>query len=187
MPVGGFLAFHLWENSTEARGADAYNEMARALHEFPLLLAIELLFILAPLLYHGVYGLFLVADPRREPLGSPYARGWVVLLQRVTGVVVFAFMLFHLWTTRLVQLSEHESLDLFRQVQAALANPWIYAFYVAGILSATSHLASGLWSFSIAWGLTPRPGARRAMAWVSAIVFVGLSWIGLSGIRAFRM
>ena len=88
-------------------------------------------------------------------------------LQRVTGVIVFAFILFHYWTTRLVQLHDHESLDLFRQVQAAVGNPWIYAFYVLGILSATFHLANGIWSFSIVWGLTVSPAAQRRMAYVS--------------------
>ncbi len=82
--------------------------------------------------------------------------------QRVTGIIVFAFILFHYWTTRLVQLQDHESLDLFRQVQAAVANPWIYAFYIAGILSATFHLANGIWSFSIVWGLTVGPGGAAA-------------------------
>jgi succinate dehydrogenase / fumarate reductase cytochrome b subunit len=108
-------------------------------------------------------------------------------LQRATGVVVFAFILFHLWTTRLVQLEEHESLDLFRQVQAAVANPWIYAFYLAGILSATFHFSNGIWSFSIVWGLTIGPKAQRRMLFVSSAVFLVLSSIGVWGIQAFRL
>ena len=187
MPVGAFLAFHLWENSTATRGADAYNRMTQRLQQLPFAVAVEVLFILAPLVYHGVYGLFVIAAPRSDAIASPYARGWMLVLQRATGVVLFAFVLFHLWTTRLVQLSEHESLDLFRQVQAALANPWIYAFYVAGILSATYHLAAGIWTFSIAWGFTVRPRAQRRLGWVSVVVFLALSYLGLSGIRGFRL
>ena len=109
------------------------------------------------------------------------------LLQRVTGVIVFAFILFHLWTTRFVQLQDHESLDLFRQVQAAVTNPWIYAFYVAGILSATFHLANGVWSFAIVWGLTVAPQAQRRMMYVAAAVFVVLSFLGIRSIQAFRL
>ena len=86
-----------------------------------------------------------------------------------------------------MQLSDHESLDLFRQVQAAVGNPWIYAFYIAGILSATWHLANGIWSFSIVWGLTVGPRAQRRMMYVSAAVFVILSFIGVRGISAFRL
>ena len=99
----------------------------------------------------------------------------------------FAFILFHLWTTRFVQLQDHESLDLFRQVQAAVTNPWIYAFYVAGILSATFHLANGIWSFSIVWGLTVGPRAQRRMMYVAAAVFVVLSFLGVQSIQAFRL
>jgi succinate dehydrogenase / fumarate reductase, cytochrome b subunit len=120
-------------------------------------------------------------------ISNAYVRNWMYFIQRVTGVIVFAFILFHLWTTRLVQLKDHESLDLFRQVQAAVANPWIYAFYLAGILSATFHLANGVWSFSIVWGLTIGPRAQRRMLYVSAVVFLLLSYIGVWGIQAFRL
>ena len=59
VPVGGFLAFHLYENSLAARGPQAYNEAARRLQQMPFALALEVLVIGAPLLYHGAYGLFL--------------------------------------------------------------------------------------------------------------------------------
>ena len=124
---------------------------------------------------------------RPNVISNPYARNGMYFIQRVTGIIVFAFILFHLWTTRFVQLSDHESLDLFRQVQAAVGNPWIYAFYIAGILSATWHLANGIWSFSIVWGLTVGPRAQRRMMYVSAAVFVILSFIGVRGISAFRL
>ena len=187
VPVGGFLAFHLYENYTATRGADAYNRMTRGLQELPFALALEVLVILVPLFFHGIYGLFVTSTAQPNVISNPYLRNWMYLVQRVTGVIVFAFILFHLWTTRLVQLDDHESLDLFRQVQAAVANPWIYAFYIAGILSATFHLANGIWSFSIVWGLTIGPRAQRRMGYVSAAVFLVLSYIGLWSIRAFRM
>jgi succinate dehydrogenase / fumarate reductase, cytochrome b subunit len=187
VPVGGFLAFHLYENYTATRGADAYNRMTHGLQEMPFALPLEVLVILAPLFFHGIYGLFVTSTARPNVVSNPYLRNWMYLVQRVTGVIVFAFILFHLWTTRLVQLDDHESLDLFRQVQAAVANPWIYAFYIAGILSATFHLANGIWSFSIVWGLTIGPRAQRRMGYVSAAVFLVLSTIGLWSIRAFRM
>jgi succinate dehydrogenase / fumarate reductase cytochrome b subunit len=57
---------------------------------------------------------------------------------------------------------------------------------VLGIVSATFHLANGIWSFSIVWGLTVGPKAQRRMMWVSAAVFVILSFIGIRSIQAFR-
>jgi len=187
VPVGGFLAFHLYENYQATRGADAYNEMTRKLQTLPFAVALEIFVIAIPLLFHGVYGLFITGTARPNVISNAYVRNWMYFLQRATGVIVFAFILFHYWTTRLVQLQDHESLDLFRQVQAAVANPWIFAFYVAGILSATFHLANGIWSFSIVWGLTIGPQAQRRMMYVSATVFLVLSVIGVRSISAFRM
>jgi succinate dehydrogenase / fumarate reductase cytochrome b subunit len=187
VPVGAFLAFHLYENYTATKGADAYNRMTRTLQELPFAVATEVLIIVVPLFFHGIYGLFITSTAKPNVISNPYVRNGMYFFQRVTGVIVFAFILFHLWTTRLVQLQDHESLDLFRQVQSAVANPWIYAFYLAGILSATFHLANGIWSFSIVWGLTIGPKAQRRMQYVSAAVFLVLSYIGVWGIQAFRL
>jgi len=187
VPIGGFLAFHLYENYQATLGSRAYNEMTHKLQTLPFAIAMEILIIAVPLLFHGIYGLFITGTAKPNLIRNPYLRNFMYFLQRATGVLVFAFILFHYWTTRLVQLHDHESLDLFRQVQAAVANPWIYAFYVAGILSATFHLANGIWSFSIVWGLTIGPKAQRRMMYVSAIVFVILSFIGVRSISAFRI
>lgn len=187
LPIGGYLAFHLYENYTATRGADAYNRMARTLQDLPFAVPMEIAIIIVPLLFHGIYGLFVTSTAKPNVISNLHVRNWMYFVQRATGVIVFAFILFHLWTTRLVQLQDHESLDLFRQVQAAIENPWIYAFYLAGILSATFHLANGVWSFSIVWGLTIGPKAQRRMLYVSAAVFLVLSYIGVRGIQAFRL
>ncbi len=187
VPIGGFLAFHLYENYQATRGAEAYNAMTHKLQDLPFAVAAEILIIAVPLLFHGIYGLFITGTAQPNVVSNRYLRNGMYLIQRVTGIVVFAFILFHYWTTRLVQLHDHESLDLFRQVQAAVSNPWIYAFYIAGILSATWHLANGIWSFSIVWGLTIGPRAQQRMMYVSAVVFLVLSYIGVRSISAFRL
>lgn len=187
VPIGGFLAFHLYENFAATRGPEAYNETARRLQELPFSLLLEISVLAVPIFFHGIYGLFITAESRPNAITNPFLRNILYTLQRVTGVVVFAFILFHLWTTRLVQLDDHHALDLFRQVQSTVANPWLYAFYVAGILSATFHFANGLWSFAIVWGITVGPKAQQRMAAVSAVVFLILSVIGLRAISAFRL
>lgn len=186
VPIGGYLAFHLYENYQATRGAEAYNAMVRKLQEMPFALALEIGVIALPLFFHSVYGLFVTGTARPNVVSNKYVRNWMYFLQRVTGIILFAFVVFHLWTTRFVSLRDHESLDLFRLMQSSVENPWVYAFYVLGILSATFHLANGIWSFSIVWGLTVGPRAQRRMMWVSAVVFVLLSFIGISSIRAFR-
>ena len=186
IPVGAFLIFHLATNAMALRGADAYNAMTRRLQGLPLVLIVEILVIAVPLFFHGIYGLFRIASDIPVSDRSP-ARRALTLIQQVTGVALFAFVLFHLWTARLVQIHDHESLDLFRLMQASLANPWIRAAYVLGILSATFHLSAGLFTFAETWGLLSTPRLRRAAGYASAALFLGLSVLGLSTLSAFRL
>jgi succinate dehydrogenase / fumarate reductase, cytochrome b subunit len=186
VPVGAFLVFHLSTNAAALKGADAYNAMSRKLQGLPLVVLVEILVIAAPLFFHGIYGLFRTATDDPVPGRSPGRRA-LILAQQATGVALFAFVLFHLWTARLVQIHDHESLDLFRLMQASLAHPWIRAAYVLGILSATFHLSAGLFTFAETWGLVPSLRARRAVTFVSAALFLGLSALGLSSLSAFRL
>jgi succinate dehydrogenase / fumarate reductase cytochrome b subunit len=186
VPVGAFLVFHLSTNATALRGADEYNAMARKLQSLPLVILVEILVIATPLFFHGIYGLFRMATDPPDPLRSSRRRALTVL-QQVTGVALFAFVLFHLWTARLVQIQDHGSLDLFRLMQSALANPWIRAAYVAGILSATFHLSAGLFTFADSWGLVRSARGLRAVAVVAAVLFLSLSALGLSSLSAFRL
>ena len=186
VPVGAFLVFHLATNAAALRGADAYNAMTRRLQGLPLVLLVEILVIAVPLFFHGIYGLFRIASDSPPPERSP-ARRLLTLVQQVTGVALFAFVLFHLWTARLVQIHDHESLDLFRLMQSALASPWVRAAYVLGILSGTFHLSAGLFTFAESWNLAVSPRARRFAAVGSGILFIGLSAVGMWTVSAFRL
>ena len=186
VPIGGFLAFHLYENYSATLGMEAYNRMTQKLQQTRFALALEIGVIIVPLLFHGIYGLFVTGTARPNVVSNRYVRNWMYFLQRVTGIILFAFVIFHLWTTRLVNVRDHENVDLFRLMQDSVQSPWIYAFYILGIVSATFHLANGIWSFSIVWGLTVGPKAQRRMMWISAAVFLALSFIGIRSIQAFR-
>jgi succinate dehydrogenase / fumarate reductase cytochrome b subunit len=183
VPIGGFVAFHLYENYSAMRGADHYNEVARALQVMPFALALEIAVIIVPILFHGIYGLFVTATG--SPNEKPYARNWMYNLQRVSGVILFAYILFHLWTTRFVDVAHHEDVNLFATMHAVVSNRWLLAFTILGILSATFHLANGIWSFSIVWGITVSARSQRLMQYVSVFVFVILSYIGVRAIFAF--
>jgi succinate dehydrogenase / fumarate reductase cytochrome b subunit len=153
----------------------------------PLSLAAEILLIALPLAFHAVYGLYLAAaaDPG-SPRPTP-ARRALSRVQRTTGLVVFAFLFFHLWTARLVQIRDHSSVDLFRLIQAALASRWIAALYAAGILAAIVHLAAGVWTFADGWGLMRTRGARAAVGVAAAAVFAILAVWSLVSLRGFAL
>ncbi|HET9794404.1 MAG TPA: succinate dehydrogenase [Thermoanaerobaculia bacterium] len=183
VPIGGFLAFHLYENYSALRGAEHYNEVSLALQRLPFALALEIAVIMVPIFFHGIYGLFITSTAAPNYLS--YRRNWMYTLQRFTGVILFAYILFHLWTTRFVNVAHHEDVNLFATMQGVVHNPWLLAFTILGILSATFHLANGIWSFSIVWGITQSPRSQRLMEYVSVVVFVVLSLIGVRAIFAF--
>jgi succinate dehydrogenase / fumarate reductase cytochrome b subunit len=151
IPLGAFLAFHLTVNSSARGGPDAYNATVHRLQHLPLLGIVEIVCLLAPLAFHAVGGLFLIAT---VPVASehPTRAGDGAVLQRA-GVLLFAFLLFHLWTARLMQLEDQRPgpvpPDAVRPGQ-----PVDRILYVGGILAAAGHFAAGL-------ALSRRPGASR--------------------------
>jgi succinate dehydrogenase / fumarate reductase cytochrome b subunit len=187
VPVGAFLAFHLFVNAQASRGADAYNAMAARLQALPLAVALEIFVIALPIFFHGIFGLFVTAtEPPGAGLPGRGARS-LSIFQRATGILLFGFVLFHLWTARLVQVHDHETLDLFRLMQTILSSPWMQAAYVAGLLGATAHLSVGLFTFADAWGLARGRGARVAIGVAAAGVFASLSFLGFRSLSAFRL
>ena len=189
VPVGAFLVFHLVVNASAMRGAEAYERMVHRLQHLPLLVVLEFALILVPMAYHGLYGLYLAATrPSGDP-GAPSARRRLAIFQRATGIPLFAYILFHLWTTRLVQVAQHdhESVDLFHWMQALSATPWIRTAHVLGLLCATAHFSVGLRLSAEDWGLARTPAAKAAAGVVAALVFVTLAVLGLRSLAAFRL
>jgi succinate dehydrogenase / fumarate reductase cytochrome b subunit len=70
-------------------------------------------------------------------------------------------------------------------MQATLTNPWIFALYLAGLLLSVLHLANGLWSMGIVWGVTASARAQAISAWVFAGFGLLLAAIGIHGLVGF--
>jgi succinate dehydrogenase / fumarate reductase, cytochrome b subunit len=187
VPIGAFLAFHLWTNAAALEGADAYNAAARRLQQLPLAVVLEIVLIALPIFFHGIYGFYIAATETTGQPGRGPARRALATFQRATGVAAFAFILFHLWTTRLIQLEDHGSLDLFRLMQSSLASPWIRAAYAAGIVAAAGHFSTGIWTFCETWNLVPGGRGRFAVAMAAAGLFLVLTGLGVASLSAFRL
>ena len=66
-----------------------------------------------------------------------------------------------------------------------LSNPWMLAFYIVGVISATFHLANGIWSFLVSWGITQSPKSQRIATYVTLVIFLALSVVGVQALLAF--
>ena len=156
--------------------------MAIHARDIQLILFLEFGLILLPLLYHMLYGLFIASYTRVNVAAYSYGRNRLFMWQRLTGIILVLYIVYHVLVLRFGAFaSGPASYDIMRQ---HLSNPLIFAFYVAGILSAAFHLGNGLWTFLITWGITVGRRAQRISQWVTTAISVGASLLGLAIILA---
>ncbi|WP_070121750.1 succinate dehydrogenase cytochrome b558 subunit [Bacillus marinisedimentorum] len=183
IPVGLFLVEHLFTNYFAVSGATAYNDAVKFLEELQFRYFLEIFFIFIPLLYHAVYGLYIAFQAKNNVSRYGYFRNWMFMLQRVTGIITLIYITWHVWETR-VQAAFGAEVN-FNMMVKILDNPFMFAFYIIGILSAVFHFANGLWSFAVTWGITQSPRSQQITTYVTMVIFVLVSYMGIRALFAF--
>ncbi|KKB35130.1 succinate dehydrogenase cytochrome b558 subunit [Bacillus thermotolerans] len=183
IPVGLFLTQHLIVNHFATQGEEAFNTAAGFMGSLPFVYLLEAFIIFLPLLFHGIYGLYIAFTAKNNLGRFGYFRNVMFFLQRVTGVITLVFIAWHVWETRIQALLGTEV--NYQMMEEILSNPLMVVFYIVGVLSAVFHFANGLWSFFVTWGITVSPRSQRIMTYVTMLVFVALSIVGLRAIFAF--
>ncbi|AJH78592.1 MULTISPECIES: succinate dehydrogenase cytochrome b558 subunit [Heyndrickxia] len=183
VPIGLFLVIHLTVNHYAVNGAAAFNKAAGFMENLPFLLFVEVVFIYLPLLFHAIYGLYISFTASSNVGTMGYFRNWMYLLQRISGVLVLIFLVFHIYETRIqMALGKELNFDLMANL---LANRWMLAWYIIGTVAAIFHFANGLWSFLVSWGITQSRRSQQISTYVMIVVFVLLSVVGVRALLAF--
>ena len=107
---GGYIIVHLLVNATLIQGGsgsnDIYQLQVDKIHALPFLWAVEWIFIYIPILFHTVYGVWIIVTGQPNVERYPYARNYFYLVQRISAVAIALFLLFHvlgmkgLWGSR---------------------------------------------------------------------------------------
>lgn len=183
IPLGVFLVQHLVINNFATRGPEAFNTAAGVMGNLPFVLVLETFVIYLPILFHGIYGVYIAFTAKNNIGRYGTYRNWMFLLQRITGILAFVFIAIHVYQTRFQVLFGAEvNFDMMADI---LENPFWFVFYVIGVLSVVFHFANGLWSFMITWGITQSPKSQQVMSYVAIIVFVIVGFIGVQTLFAF--
>lgn len=185
VPVGLFLAFHLSLNFTAVGGEEVYNDSTGMMEliPHPLLLAMEWIIIYIPLMFHAFYGVYIAFTATHNTKRFGTFRNWMFKLQRFTGIFLVVFIAWHIFQTRIQKaLGTEVNFDLMADI---VSNPWMLAFYIVGIISATFHLANGLWTFLVSWGITQSKKSQQITTYITLVIFVLLSIVGVAAILAF--
>ncbi|MGD0899765.1 MAG: succinate dehydrogenase cytochrome b558 subunit [Thermoguttaceae bacterium] len=199
IPVGMFLIIHLATNVTILDGPKTFQARVDQIHSLgpSTLLMVEWGFIFLPILLHGVVGLAIVARGHRNLLNYPYAGNFRYTIQRWSGVIAFVFIVWHVFHTRGWFLNEwwmanvtqrlgggtFKADDAARTTVAALqAARWIAVAYAVGTVASVYHLANGVWTMGITWGLWTSPHAQRWATGLCAVVGMALLVVGLAAL-----
>ena len=182
---GGYVVIHLLVNASliEGRrhsGDSVYQIQVNKIHELPFLLLVETTFIYLPILFHTIYGIWITVTGKPNVTHYPFAKNWFYLLQRVSAMVLVAFILFHILGMKGVFGGEVGRALTFEPAQATestiahmKAAWWVgWVVYPIGILAATYHLANGFWTAAITWGLTVSKAAQKRWGVICAGLFV---------------
>ncbi|SDZ53362.1 succinate dehydrogenase / fumarate reductase cytochrome b subunit [Evansella caseinilytica] len=183
IPLGAFLFVHFMVNYQAVQGPEAYNAAAKMMEHLPFLLVLEFVLIYIPILFHGIYGLYIAFQARNNTSTYGYFRNWMFRLQRITGVIVIIFVAWHVWDTRIAKALGQEV--NFNMMADIVDNPVALVLYIVSIAAASFHLANGLWSFAVTWGITVSPRSQQIATYVTMAIFVIMSFIGIRAILAF--
>lgn len=180
VPVGIFLIEHLWTNAAALGGQRRFDAAVARIQELPALPFVEIFGVFLPLAFHAIYGVWIAMRGSANAGAYPFTRNWMYVLQRVSGIVILAFVVGHLWEFRVQKwLFGMSTAAFYPKLEAHLSStqwgvPWIAIGYLLGIAASVFHLANGLVTSCIAWGITiGRAGQRRA-AWLFGIFGVVL-------------
>lgn len=170
VPLGVFLVVHVVTYSGVLFGSESFG---LADPRAPVTLALELLLVWGPLVFHAAYGLGL-SFSRAEPADGD-ARGSFWL--RVTGAGSLAFVLAHaLWLRLPLWRGERGPEDVAQMLAARLSAtvqgvPLSAAFHLLGLGAACLHLSIALPRFFTKWGVLASVPGRRAFGAVVWVVF----------------
>lgn len=194
VPLGVFFAVHMFTNAKAMNGPEVFNDAVADIHHLPFLLLIEIFGIFLPLAYHSVYGLFITAEARNNVSSYGYNRNWLYFFQRVSGIFLFFFLLFHLLHFRWGLFSAFGLTDIavagnadqaFGIVASDMQSLGVLAFYVAGVFVTAWHFGYGIFLFAVDWGLVIGEKAQKATLAVCAAIAFGLFAAGTNAAFSF--
>jgi succinate dehydrogenase / fumarate reductase cytochrome b subunit len=192
VPIGLFLTFHFLINSLRTVGVLPYQWSIDVINNLPFLIWIEISIIYIPLLFHSFVGIYITQVAKLNVIRYRYPRNWMYVLQRVTGAVVFVFLIYHMGTTVAPKLwyGHHlfEAAPFLIDVMNQEFTTWTgRTIYLVGILSATFHFANGLWAFCISWGIIVGPRAQRNASIVFMLFGGALTVLGFATVLEFSL
>lgn len=193
IPTGFYLVQHLSLNSFSLAGPAKFNSVIGFFESMPAHLILFLKFgVIWPcLLFHAVYGMFIIARGKQNYTEKAYRfrENRYYAFQRWSGIFAFVFLAYHMVSTSLNAQVNGSEVIMYGTWAERLAAPngtyLMLAFYILGVVASAYHFSYGLWNFGIRWGITISERAQNTMAKVAQGAFVVISVIGIAALLGF--
>jgi succinate dehydrogenase / fumarate reductase cytochrome b subunit len=189
---GGYVVVHLLTNASLLASVGMFQTNVDRIHSLgPALPVVEWTFLFIPILFHALIGWAIIAGASPNLGSYRYVGNVRYMLQRVTAIILFFFIVGHLWHLHYLGAPfgggkfdpDHASSSLAKAFQPALP---FQLFYVLGILSAAFHLGNGIWTAGITWGLWTTPAAQQRANKLAIAVGVLIFVLGIASLMGVR-
>jgi len=197
VPVGAYMCIHLLTNASTLGGPEMFQRNVDLIHSLgPALPIVEWTFIFLPLIFHAVVGVMIIRTGDSN-LSSYHLMGNArYFLQRLTAWIALAFIAYHVFHMHgwfhneryLTTLAEplgghmfdpHKATSTAALALSSLAKKGLYA---VGVLACVFHLANGLWTMGITWGVWTTAAAQRRANWLCLGFGIVLATVGLAAL-----
>jgi succinate dehydrogenase / fumarate reductase, cytochrome b subunit len=173
-PLGVWTVLHLWNNLSAFEGPDAWQTAVTA-YPHPFAEALAGIIVLLPLGIHTVWGIGRLATSRPNNTRYAFYANLKYALQRLSALGVLLFLGAHLWLAlikpRLVEGAPEAFADISHEMH--FHTPTLIV-YVLGTLGVTYHLANGVQTFCMGWGVVKSRGALRRLEGSVIVLFIVL-------------
>jgi len=213
VPIGVFLLFHLTTNASIVwgvinkgkfegvhPGAATFQHEVSFIHSLPALILIEIFGLWLPIAFHSILGVYYATTGKGNVAHYKYQGNWRYTLQRISGYIGVLFIFYHVATLRwhwtfLVPggtkwSGEWAASTLAAAIQGSESGftamgVVVALFYMLGVSLLVFHLANGLWTAAITWGLTISEQAQKRWRYVCAAIGMGLMALAWSAVIGF--
>jgi succinate dehydrogenase / fumarate reductase, cytochrome b subunit len=186
-PLGVWTVVHLWHNLSAFQGADAW-QTAVTEYPHPFAEAVTGIVVLLPLAIHAVWGIGRLATSRPNNVRYRFYGNLKYAIQRLTAIGLLLFLGAHLWLALLKPRMTTGRAEAFADLAQEMHfhSPTL-AVYVLGTLAASYHLANGVLTSCMGWGVVSSRRALARLEWLALalfVVFLAMGWAAVYALWA---
>jgi succinate dehydrogenase / fumarate reductase cytochrome b subunit len=187
IPLGIFVVFHLAVSAVAVGGKAHYDSILASIYRSPAVIVFQVVVILIPLAFHGLYGVVLAFRTRSNPFTYPFIDNWRYAAQRLSGIILLLCMVPHLkliWFP-VIRSSFGGSFSTFDITKNVIQDPSNMVILTITVAMASFHLANGIWTWLQRWGMVVTDRGRIVSGVLLSIFFVVLMIVGNWTIQVF--